>query len=301
MFLNETLLCGNLSKMSVLLKYLFSVKVIFRIYVLLYFSTNASAEVSDCANERRRPSVVFITTNEDPKILCSGALLDSQWVLTIAECFRNVNNDLEIHLGNGMSMSIVPVSLKVLHPAYKESLENNVALLQLKTPVLEDETIKYATLPKRTLSELSSDGLPTEIQKICPSGIGVGWSSTDKYSGQFVCTELKTISLEECQNKTYMNFFHNVICSEPEQNDYECRLDWGSPLICNGVQYGITGFGVKCSESWKPKLNLHLRVDEYIEFINSRRNIKAKNHVLGLEVQLLPNLMMVLLCIIMLQ
>lgn len=94
---------------------------------------------------------------EVTRVFCSGTIIDTQWILTTAACVRGRDiSDFEILAGatnisrEGNEYGVVNI---ITHPDYNISqvIENNIALLQLATPLLLSDTIRIISLKNRAV------------------------------------------------------------------------------------------------------------------------------------------------------
>ena len=166
---------------------------------------------------------------------CSGTLIDSQWIMTAAHCVDTTNTPV-ITAQIGQADITEPLNLAVVDKIIISSnydssnMYGDIALLHITTP----QYVPTVTLP---YSYASSSELYEGMQMYV-----YGWGETEtnvtaKYAS--ATPYLQTTSL------TFRGFdydFPDHIFAGDYGKD-TCFGDSGSPLLFEGIQYGITSFG----------------------------------------------------------
>ncbi|XP_050466888.1 uncharacterized protein LOC126859535 [Cataglyphis hispanica] len=198
------------------------------------------------------PWQVMVLWSEERKILCSGALISSDVVLTAAGCVNRFSpNELSVKLGEWklgyelkyeepLPFEIIPVRTIKYHPGYVQGLSSNdTAILLLEHPTTFNLHINTLCLP--------DDYQVQESQCIV-----TGWGKSilqAHYAGAIMhMVDVDLLSHDVCQNRvldaeSHINIAQNVICGKARNDNNMCQADIGSPLACydgNGA-YHIAG------------------------------------------------------------
>uniref|UniRef100_A0AC35G7R9 Peptidase S1 domain-containing protein n=1 Tax=Panagrolaimus sp. PS1159 TaxID=55785 RepID=A0AC35G7R9_9BILA len=204
------------------------------------------------------PWIVFILTKDDngePGGICTGTIIDKEWILTAAHCANGKNN---VHVVLYGSVDItkakkVLVKEKFIHPHFNQNITNDIALMKLLMPLKFDENVSSICLDK---------SVKTENGEIY---VGAGFGNVMKK----ILTDDLEVNLNKPGTIKYQHDSHLFLRESPMANIGECELeipevsnrticvggvntgplrgDSGGPLmkIVNNkwVQIGITSLG----------------------------------------------------------
>lgn len=182
-------------------------------------------------------AALWITTDLDVGF-CSGTLIDSQWIMTAAHCVDVTDSQghaptITAVIGQA-DLTVLPppavVDSMIIYSNYDSStMYGDIALLHLTTP----HYTTTVTLPYSNASAYLPGGIQMRVY---------GWGETE--AGVTRSEALATNFLQTA-TLTYWGFdtdFPDHIFAGDYGKD-TCFGDSGSPLLYDGIQYGITSFG----------------------------------------------------------
>lgn len=199
------------------------------------------------------PWQAMVLWSEERKILCSGALISPNIVLTAASCVnRFPSSELSVKLGEWklgyelereepLPFQIINVRTIKYHPGYLEgSPSNDTAMLLLEHPAVFNLHINTLCLPDNYREQDTSRCIVT------------GWGKSilqAHYAGAIMhMVGVDLLSHDACRNRVsdaeyHINVAHDIICGKAHEENNMCQADVGAPLACydgNGA-YHIAG------------------------------------------------------------
>nr|XP_056705934.1 serine protease 56 [Euleptes europaea] len=221
------------------------------------------------------PWLVSVRLNGE--LMCGGVLVGEVWVLTAAHCFSGSRNELawSVVLGDydltkpDEGERTVPVSRILSHPKFNpKTFHNDVALLQLSTPMTPSAWVTPVCLPER----------PVDL------GAGtlcyiVGWGSVyeDGPAADVVMeARVPVLAQDVCRGTLGRQLFTNAMfCAGYLSGGIDsCQGDSGGPLTCwdplseRYMLYGITSWGDGCGERGKP--GVYTRITAFTDWIHQQ-------------------------------
>ncbi|XP_049753476.1 mast cell protease 8-like [Elephas maximus indicus] len=191
-----------------------------------------------------RPYMASITVTEDNHswIACGGFLVQEDYVLTAAHCYKRNMTNIFVTLGahniqkKENTQQVIPVLQAFPHPEFSSDLKlNDIMLLKLKRKAQLNTAVQTIALPR------SQDWVRAE-QKCSVAGWGLmnnGWLSDT----------LKEVDLEVQNKQECRRIFPHYddtteLCVGNPLGIKDMGMgDSGGPLVCNNVAHGIVSHG----------------------------------------------------------
>ncbi|XP_069835947.1 acrosin-like [Dendropsophus ebraccatus] len=196
--------------------------------------------------------------------LCGGSVLNSQWILTAAHCFKNQADHFyswRVVFGGhqlsvaGPGVQIRGISKKIEHEKYDPETErNDITLLSVDRPISYNKYIQPACLPRRTADV-------TLMTDCYIAGWGVLEEQGIEPSDTLQEAHVELISTKRCNSTTWYNGAVGIynLCAGYEQGGIDsCQGDSGGPLMCKDPKatiflvVGITSWGSGCAQAQSP-------------------------------------------------
>lgn len=215
-------------------------------------------------------ALIYVIVNGAEKV-CSGALVEKNWIVTAAHCLREYDS-IEVILGENDRLLPEGTEQKfyadevILHPEYRKDDDDHVhdlALIKLNDIVSVNNVVSIICL---------NDTFPVDKDVCVLTGFGYTEKNDDN-SIKLRQGQMTIVPLPECQEQ-WGNYTisKNAICAGAENEPSACKGDSGGPLACLGHDgkwflRGITSWGSNICKSEDSKPTVFTAISDYADWI----------------------------------
>ncbi|XP_057271920.1 trypsin I-P1-like [Pezoporus wallicus] len=208
-------------------------------------------------------SVPFQVSLNSGYHFCGGSLINSQWVVTAAHCYKY---SMQVQLGKHnlalkeSTQQVIRASKIIRHSGFNsDTLDNDIMLIKLATPAQLNSAVQTVSLPTSCVTA----GTTCII-----SGWGNTRSSGSSYPDTLQCLKAPVLSSSACSNAYPGEITNNMICvGFLEGGKDSCQGDSGGPVVCNGQLQGIVSWGLGCAQKGYP--GVYTKVCNYVSWIKA--------------------------------
>ncbi|KAM0545343.1 hypothetical protein ACHAPJ_011415 [Fusarium lateritium] len=217
------------------------------------------------------PFIVSITRSGSP--WCGGTLLNANTVLTAAHCSVDVSaSSVQVRAGSTSRSSggvVSRVSSITIHPSFSglSTLNNDVAIWKLSTPIASSSTISYASLA-------ASGSDPAAGASVTVAGWGDTVEGGNNAPVNLRKVTVPVVARATCRSQYTALYGSNAIttnmfCAGLTQGGKDaCQGDSGGPIVDSSrTVVGVVSWGEGCAQAGYP--GVYARVGSVRSFIDS--------------------------------
>ncbi|XP_031354816.1 phenoloxidase-activating factor 1-like [Photinus pyralis] len=225
------------------------------------------------------PWTAQLLYDEDKSIKCTGSLINSRYILTVAHCLKTRGTKLTgVRLGHTNharygTVQEFSAERVIPHPKFiRFSAANDIGLIRLSKPAQYSRHISPIYLP------LSKNAPLADGAQVASSGWGVlGYGEVQTEVKKKILSTL--VSNEICK-KLYTNstkpVTSNHLCAT-EGDTHACLGDSGAPLMYRRdnrwEQIGVLSFGLWCGSEYP---TVYTNVAKYLDWIKQNSGLNKK-------------------------
>jgi trypsin len=243
----------------------------------LDFEDNGKIVGGHAAKSGDAPFQVAMVRASGHSLMCGGAILDENTVLTAGHCCQGLSSAVLIDYdfldwGQGAAHKSLVVDEIVPHENYNAGdLTNDICLVHVRGSFvfgIQDTEVKALSLP--TVHDGGED-----TSYVGKSFIVSGYGTTSaggSLSGQLMLVETPYVSDEECDGDYSGGIFDSMICAGEAGID-SCQGDSGGPMFMNDASkthVGIVSWGVGCGYDGYP--GVYTQTSYFIDWIANNNN-----------------------------
>ncbi|XP_015252692.1 PREDICTED: coagulation factor VII-like [Cyprinodon variegatus] len=216
---------------------------------------------------------------------CGGVIYEPTWILTASHCLTDTDpRFLKVVAGehdtrvNESTEQVIQVEEIIMHQNYvMRTVDNDIALLRLASPIVYSPYAVPICLPTRTLAE-------RELWAVDLHTVS-GWGKRSENGPISVLlrrTKVPRIRKQTCVEQSGVPLTENMFCAGYfDGRSDSCKGDSGGPLVTKYKKtyflLGIVSWGKGCARPGN--YGIYTRVSNYLEWIHNQTATPAQREI----------------------
>ncbi|VUC23479.1 unnamed protein product [Clonostachys rosea] len=210
----------------------------------------------------------IVSLSQSGSHFCGGVLVDANTVLTAAHCSVDQSaSSVKVRAGSlkwASGGTQVGVSKITVHPDYDSStVDNDVAVWKLASPIESGSNIAYATLP-------ASGSDPEAGSTVTVAGWGLTSESGSTLPASLLKVSVPVVSRSTCRSQYGTSAItDNMFCAGVEEGGKDsCSGDSGGPIVDeSNTLVGLVSWGQGCAQAGYS--GVYARLGSLITWVNA--------------------------------